>query len=192
MSKRMIPFLALVLLVPAAASAQQTGRGGFTPPEIEEYKKKMAEKEAQEAAKNAPKSVADTIAGHKRLTTLAAAVDAAGLTETLGSDDKEFTVFAPNDGAFKKLPDGTVDSLLKPESKDKLTGILTFHVVDGTKMAADVASADGGLKTLQGGTLVFKDGMIGTEDNMVKVITKDIECTNGVVHIITGVLMPGE
>ena len=191
MSKRMIPVLALLLLVPAAASAQKTGRGGFTPPEIEEYKKKMAEKEAQEAAKNAPKSVADTIAGHKRLKTVAAAIDAAGLTETLGSDGKQFTVFAPNDGAFKKLPDGTVDSLLKPESKDKLTSILTFHVVDGKKMAADVAAADG-LKTLQGGTLMYKDGMIGTGDNMVKVITTDIECTNGVVHIITGVLMPGE
>jgi uncharacterized surface protein with fasciclin (FAS1) repeats len=117
--------------------------------------------------------------------TLVAAVNAAGLVETL-SGPGPFTVFAPNDDAFAKIPKATLDAVLK--DKAKLTGILTYHVVAGKLMAKDVMKMKS-LKTLQGGSLTVnaKDGV---KVNEARVIQPDIEVSNGVCHVIDTVLMP--
>ncbi|WP_075217542.1 fasciclin domain-containing protein [Mongoliimonas terrestris] len=134
------------------------------------------------------------------LTTLVAAVTAAGLVDTLASDGP-FTVFAPTNDAFAKLPAGTVDSLVKPEMKDTLTGILTYHVVAGNYTANAIAAAiDAGggkaeLKTVAGGTLtaMMKDGGVAIMDeagNTAMVTQANVTQKNGVVHVIDTVLMP--
>jgi uncharacterized surface protein with fasciclin (FAS1) repeats len=120
-----------------------------------------------------------------KFNTLIAAVEAAGLTETL-SNEGPFTVFAPNDDAFAKLPEGTVEGLLK--DKEKLTAILTYHVVSGKYKASDVMDMKSA-KTLQGGELKI-DASDGVKVNDAKVIQPDIMCTNGVCHMIDSVLMP--
>jgi uncharacterized surface protein with fasciclin (FAS1) repeats len=140
------------------------------------------------AAAAPAKDIVDTAVGAGDFTTLVAAVKAAGLVETLKGAGP-FTVFAPNDKAFAKLPAGTVDTLVKPENKEKLTGILTYHVVPGKVMAADVVkltSAD----TVNGKQLAIsvKDGVVTVSG--AKVIATDIECGNGVIHVIDSVMMP--
>ena len=119
--------------------------------------------------------------------TLVAALKAAGLVETLRGPGP-FTVFAPTDEAFAKLPKGTVENLLKPENKDKLVAILTYHVVPGKVMAADVTTMKA--KTVNGQELNVKvaDGTV-TVDN-AKVIKTDVVTSNGVIHIIDTVVMP--
>ena len=143
-------------------------------------------------AEDDPKDIVDTAVGAKKFTTLVAAVKAAGLVETLKGKGP-FTVFAPLDSAFAKLPEGTVATLVKPESKKTLTGILTYHVVAGKVMAADaikVAKGDGKAKTVQGSEIkiTLKDGSVYV--NGAKVVTADIKCSNGVIHIIDTVIMP--
>jgi uncharacterized surface protein with fasciclin (FAS1) repeats len=134
------------------------------------------------------------------LTTLVAAVKAAGLIDTLNGDGP-FTVFAPTNAAFEKLPAGTVDSLLKPEMKPQLTGILTYHVVAGNMTAADLAAAAkaaGGmaeLTTVAGGKLwvmAHNGGWAVKDENggMAMIETADVMQANGVVHVIDTVLMP--
>ena len=117
-----------------------------------------------------------------------AAVKAAGLIETLKGTGP-FTVFAPTDEAFAKLPAGTLDDLLKPENKAKLQGILTYHVVPGKVMAADVVKLKTA-KTVQGQELAIKiEGETVTVDN-AKVVKTDIACSNGVIHVIDTVVLP--
>jgi uncharacterized surface protein with fasciclin (FAS1) repeats len=120
--------------------------------------------------------------------TLVAAVKAAGLVETL-SGDGPFTVFAPTDEAFAALPAGTVADLLKPENKDKLVSILTYHVVPGKVMAKDVVKLDKA-KTVQGSNVKIKveDGTVMI--NNAKVAKADIPCKNGVIHVIDKVILP--
>jgi uncharacterized surface protein with fasciclin (FAS1) repeats len=138
--------------------------------------------------------------GNDNFTTLVAAVKAADLVETLSSEGP-FTVFAPVNAAFDKLPDGTVSTLLKPESKGTLTAILTYHVVAGKFMAADVIAAieenDGSfsVKTVQGGmlTATIKDGKVILTDEkggMSTVVMTDVAASNGVIHAIDTVVMP--
>ena len=134
-------------------------------------------------------------------TTLVAAVKAAGLVDTLSSKGP-FTVFAPTDDAFKKLPDGTVDTLVKPENKDTLVKILTYHVVpgkiDSKKLMADIKKGHGtaSLKTVQGEQLTFTmptPGAILITDakgGTANITTADVYQSNGVVHVIDTVLMP--
>ena len=119
--------------------------------------------------------------------TLVAAVKAAGLVETLQGKGP-FTVFAPTDEAFAKLPPGTVEDLLKPENKDKLVAILTYHVVPGKVMAADVKTMMA--KTVNGKELSIKvdDGKVTVND--AKVIKTDVAASNGVIHVIDTVLLP--
>lgn len=119
--------------------------------------------------------------------TLVTAIKAAGLVETLQGKGP-FTVFAPTDEAFAKLPAGTVEDLLKPENKDKLTAILTYHVVPGCVMAADVKTMQA--KTVNGGDLsiMVEDGKVTV--NTAKVIKTDVVASNGVIHVIDTVLMP--
>ena len=120
--------------------------------------------------------------------TLVAAVDAADLVDTLKSDGP-FTVFAPTDEAFAALPAGTVETLLKPENKDKLTAILTYHVLPGKVMAADVAGQRLSPATVNG-KKVHVDGRNGVKINKATVISADIEASNGVIHVIDSVLLP--
>ncbi|MFZ4764088.1 MAG: fasciclin domain-containing protein [Roseimicrobium sp.] len=126
-------------------------------------------------------------AGNPDFSTLVAAVKAAGLAETL-SGAGPFTVFAPTNEAFAKLPAGTVETLLKPENKAKLAGILTYHVVAAKVMAADVKT--GKVKTVQGGELdvVVKDGSVTVDG--AKVVKTDIVGSNGVIHVIDSVVLP--
>jgi uncharacterized surface protein with fasciclin (FAS1) repeats len=134
------------------------------------------------------KDIVDTAVGAGSFNTLVAAVKAAGLVETLKGTGP-FTVFAPTDAAFAKLPAGTLDNLLKPENKAKLQGILTYHVVPGKVMAADVVKIKAA-KTVQGQDLTIKvDGSTVMVDN-AKVTQTDIACSNGVIHVIDTVVLP--
>ena len=136
----------------------------------------------------APKDVVDVAIGSPDHTTLVAAVTAAGLVETLKGAGP-FTIFAPTNAAFAALPAGTLDGLLKPESKDALTKILTYHVVAGAVKAADLKDGQK-VKTLQGEelTVSIKDGKVMI--NGANVTAADLIGTNGVVHVIDAVLMP--
>lgn len=149
---------------------------------------------------SAQKTVVDIAVGSKAHTTLVAAVKTAGLVETLQSAGP-FTVFAPTNDAFAKLPAGTVESLLKPENKAKLTKILTYHVVAGNLDAAAVIAAikagkgKAAVKTVSGGTLTasLKDGkVIITDENggIATVVAADLKAGNGVVHVIDTVVLP--
>ena len=134
------------------------------------------------------KDIVDTAAGAGKFNTLVAAVKAAGLVDTLKGPGP-FTVFAPTDDAFAKLPKGTVEDLLKPENKAKLVGILTYHVVPSKVMAADIAGKTMGAKTVQG-TEIAVDATSGVKINAANVVTADVGASNGVIHIIDAVLLP--
>jgi transforming growth factor-beta-induced protein len=132
--------------------------------------------------------IVDTAVGAGSFNTLVAAVKAAGLVDTLKGDGP-FTVFAPTDEAFKKLPAGTVENLLKPENLEKLQAILTYHVVSGNVMAADVVKLDSA-KTVQGQDVAIKVDGGNVMINGAKVVTTDIKCKNGVIHVIDSVILP--
>jgi uncharacterized surface protein with fasciclin (FAS1) repeats len=140
------------------------------------------------------KDIIDTATGPgmTEVTTLVTAVKAAGLVDTLKGTGP-FTVFAPTNDAFDKLPAGTVDTLLKPENKDKLVKILTYHVVSGNYDAKELMGKTE-LKTVEGDTLTLKtmDGklMVGNDKSMGTVTKPDIKCSNGTIHWIDTVLMP--
>lgn len=153
------------------------------------------------AAMYPSKNIVENAVNSKDHTTLVAAVKAAGLVETLQSAGP-FTVFAPTNEAFNLLPAGTVDNLVKPENKKTLTGILTYHVVAGKVSAADLTklikegNGTATLKTVAGGTLtammkgkniVLKDAKGGT----ATITIKDVDQSNGVIHVIDHVLIPG-
>lgn len=139
-------------------------------------------------ASAAEKDIVDTAVGAGNFKTLAAALKAADLVDTLKGKGP-YTVFAPTDEAFAKLPAGTVESLLKPENKKKLVGILTYHVVSGKVMAKDVVKLTEA-KTVQGSPvkILAEDGKVMVDG--AKVIKTDIESSNGVIHVIDTVLMP--
>ncbi len=132
--------------------------------------------------------IVDTAVAAGTFTTLVAAVTAADLGATLKGEGP-FTVFAPSDDAFAKLPAGTVEELVKPENKAKLAAILTYHVMAGKVMAADVSGKKLEPATVNGQAL-HVDGTHGVTVNGAKVVTADIACTNGVIHVIDTVLMP--
>ena len=139
--------------------------------------------------KNAPqKDIVDTAVAAGSFTTLATALQAAGLVETLKGPGP-FTVFAPTDAAFAKLPAGTVDALLK--DKAKLTAILTYHVVAGKVEAKDVVKLDSA-KTVNGQSVTIKVMGDTVMVDGAKVTATDIQATNGVIHVIDSVLMPKE
>lgn len=134
------------------------------------------------------KDIVDTAVSTNMFNTLVAAVKAAGLVETLKGAGP-FTVLAPTDDAFAKLPAGTVESLLKPENKDKLVKVLTYHVISGKVKAADVAKLDSA-KTLQGQTVMIKAMNGKVMINNASVIKTDVAASNGVIHVIDTVLLP--
>ena len=134
------------------------------------------------------KDIVDTAAANGSFNTLVTAVKAADLVDTLKGKGP-FTVFAPTDDAFAKLPDGTVEDLLKPENKDKLVAILTYHVVPSKIMAADIAGKKTEAKTVEGSKLSV-DATSGVKIDDASVTTPDVGASNGVIHIIDTVLMP--
>ncbi len=134
------------------------------------------------------KDIVDTAVEAGSFQTLAKALDAAGLVKTLKGEGP-FTVFAPTDAAFAKLPEGTVEDLLKPENKDKLVAILTYHVVPGKVMASDVATMNS-VKTVQGQSLTITKDDDGVMVDDARVEQTDIACSNGVIHVIDSVVMP--
>ena len=132
--------------------------------------------------------IVDTAVAAGTFKTLVAALTAADLGATLKGEGP-FTVFAPNDDAFSKLPAGTVEDLVKPENKAKLTAILTYHVMAGKVMAADIAGKKLGPATVNGQALHVDATSVVTV-NGAAVVAADIDCTNGVIHVIDAVLMP--
>ncbi|MDZ7711147.1 MAG: fasciclin domain-containing protein [Roseovarius sp.] len=133
------------------------------------------------------KDIVDIAAGNDAFSTLVAAVTAADLVETLKGEGP-FTVFAPTNEAFAALPEGTVEDLLKPENKDQLIAVLTYHVVPGKVMSSDLT--DG----MMAATVQGNEVTIGTEGGVTvdgaNVVQADIEASNGVIHVIDGVIMP--
>ena len=141
-----------------------------------------------------PETITEIVAGNPEFSTLLAAVQASGLTETL-SGQGPFTVFAPTDAAFAELPAGTVDTLLQPANQDQLAALLTYHVVPAEVMAANVQA--GQVTTvntapftvaLDGGNMAITDG----QGNQANVIKTDIDASNGVIHAIDAVLLPAQ
>jgi len=132
--------------------------------------------------------IVDTAASADEFGTLVTALKAAELVETLKGHGP-FTVFAPTDDAFAKLPEGTLDDLLEPENKEKLTSILTYHVVSGRVPAGRVVKLNSA-KTLNGKEVSIKVENGDVMINDAKVIKTDIHCTNGIIHVIDTVLMP--
>lgn len=143
--------------------------------------------EKKEMAKMAKENIVEIASGMNNFTTLVAAVKAAGLVDTL-TGEGPFTVFAPTNEAFAKLPKGTVEELLKPENKEKLQKILKFHVVPGKIMAADVKTMAASTAAGEKAEVVVKDGVVTYGGQ--KVIKTDIVASNGVIHWIDGVAMP--
>jgi uncharacterized surface protein with fasciclin (FAS1) repeats len=152
-----------------------------------------ASSHAYTATEKAP-SIVDTAVENGNFQTLAAALGAAGLVETLQGDGP-FTVFAPSDAAFAALPAGTVDELLKPENRDRLTAILTYHVVPGKISATEVIER-GGAVSVNGQRIDFQVDVRGDETivraDAARVVTADIMCSNGIIHVIDSVILPAE
>jgi uncharacterized surface protein with fasciclin (FAS1) repeats len=143
------------------------------------------------ASARAADDIVDTAVKAGSFKTLVAAVQAAGLVETLKGKGP-FTVFAPTDEAFAKLPNGTVETLLKPENKKRLASILTYHVVPGRYDAARITSAKAkqfGLKSVQGSSIVV-DLRSGVKVSGANVVQTDVGASNGVIHVIDQVIMP--
>ena len=132
--------------------------------------------------------IVDTAASAGQFETLVIAVKSAGLVETLKGEGP-YTVFAPTDEAFAKLPAGTVENLLKPENKEQLVAVLTYHVVPGKIMSSDIAGKTTMVKTVQGSELSV-DATDGVKVDQARVISADIETSNGVIHVIDAVVLP--
>ena len=173
LSSILIPLLALALLAGCSKDAQQTTTTA-----------------AKQSATNqvADPNIVTVAATSGDFNTLVAAVKAAGLVETLQGDGP-FTVFAPTDEAFAKLPAGTVDSLLLPENKEKLVAILTYHVVPGEVLAADVVKLSSA-NTVEGQPVSISVDAGAVRINDANVIATDVMASNGVIHAIDSVLIP--
>jgi uncharacterized surface protein with fasciclin (FAS1) repeats len=169
-TRSLIPALALVL--GAAATAPAAAQGGPT-------------KDKAATRASAPLNIVEVATSAGTFNTLLTAAKAAGLAETLATGGP-FTVFAPTDEAFAKLPEGTVEALLK--DTEKLKAVLLYHVVPGTVMAADVAGITSAT-TLQGGALRVRTAS-GVTINDAKVVKADVAASNGVIHVIDAVLLP--
>jgi uncharacterized surface protein with fasciclin (FAS1) repeats len=188
-SLRLALAAALVLPMVASAVADECPLAAAQKAQAQAHAKAHTKARVQTVAFNADrKDIVDTAVGAGSFKTLVAAVQAAGLVETLKGQGP-FTVFAPTDEAFAKLPAGTVESLLKPENKEKLVAVLTYHVVPGKVMAADVVKLTEA-PTVQGSKPKVKvvDGAVMIDN--AKVVKTDIETSNGVIHVIDAVILP--
>jgi len=165
--------LAVVVSSPVAFSAPDGGSGAV---------------KDNSAPAQARADIVDTAVGTGQFNTLAAALKAAGLIDTLKGPGP-FTVFAPTDAAFAALPAGTVESLLKPENHEKLVAILTYHVVPGRVTAAQVERMDAAT-TVQGGKVAIRASGGAVTINGARVVSADVAASNGVIHVIDKVLIP--
>ncbi len=143
---------------------------------------------AQAGNYGAKKDIVDTAVSNGSFDTLVTAVTAAGLVDTLKGPGP-FTVFAPTDEAFAKLPAGTVEMLLEPANRDQLVAILTYHVVPGRIMSTEIAGKKASVQTVQGQSVTV-DAMDGVRVDSATVIAADVETSNGVIHVIDTVIMP--
>ncbi|WP_439469547.1 fasciclin domain-containing protein [Blastomonas fulva] len=191
----------LKILAPSLLAATAAATLAFAGPALANHHKGADHAMVGGAAMYPAKTIVENASAAPNLTTLVAAVKAAGLVDTLASPGP-FTVFAPTDDAFAKLPAGTVETLVKPENKGLLTTILTYHVVAGKVTAADVVTLikQGGgkamIKTVQGGTLTAslqgKNVVLTDAKGGKSIVTQtDVMQSNGVVHVIDTVVMPG-
>lgn len=190
--KHFLLILPVALLISACTSTTTSDTGSSTNSMTEQRATMAPTSAAMTSPTTAPaaaKDVVEIAVGSQDHTTLVAAVTAAGLVETLKGQGP-FTVFAPTNAAFSALPAGTVDNLLKPESKADLTKVLTYHVVPGTYMAKDLKEGSK-LKTVQGQELTFtqKGGSWYINDTSM-ISAADLTASNGVVHVINGVVLP--
>lgn len=135
------------------------------------------------------KDIVDTAVGAGQFNTLVAAVQAAGLVDVLKGDGP-YTVFAPTDAAFAALPAGTVENLLKPENKDQLVAVLTYHVIPGKVMFGDIAGKMVKPASVQGAAIDIDASNGGVMVNDASVISADVSATNGVIHVIDKVILP--
>lgn len=174
---------AALLIVAACGGTEET------PEAMAATEAQMAPAAAEPAAvaPMAPGMIVDVAVGTPELSTLVAAVQAGDLAGTL-SGPGPFTVFAPVNAAFEALPDGTVETLLQPANQDQLRSVLTYHVVPGRIMSSDLT--DGAKVTTVEGTELTISLTDGAKVNDARVVTADVEASNGVVHLIDGVLMP--
>ena len=181
MKKVIFSLIAALIVVPAAVSAQTTNAG--------QSKQATYQKASYTTGGEQEMDIVDTAVSAKMFNTLVAAVKAADLVDVLKSEGP-FTVFAPTDEAFAKLPAGTVENLLKPENKDMLVSILKYHVVPGKVMAAQVVKLKQA-ETVQGGNvkIMIENGGVFLNEK-TKVTKTDIGASNGVIHVIDSVLMP--
>ncbi|MEM9942441.1 MAG: fasciclin domain-containing protein [Planctomycetota bacterium] len=186
--KTMVAALAVPAMIASGVFAQNTCPNSKMATSIKQHQCPNSTSFVVTAASQA--DIVDTAVGAGSFKTLVAAVKAAGLVETLKGEGP-FTVFAPTDEAFAKLPEGTVETLLKPENLKKLQGILTYHVVPGSVMAEKVVTLESA-KTVQGSDVTIKvvDGSVMI--NGAKVVKTDIACKNGVIHVIDAVILPPE
>jgi uncharacterized surface protein with fasciclin (FAS1) repeats len=168
--------------MPAAPSTPASGGGTVTSPDPT-----TSAPSSPEPAAATGETIIGVATGNKQLKTLTAAIKAAGLEETL-SGKGPFTVFAPTDKAFAALPPGTVDELLKPENKDKLVQLLTYHVVSGKLDAASLTSGD--VPSLQGKPITVKVQSKKVMVNEATVTQADVPASNGVIHLIDKVILP--
>jgi len=183
--KNMIAFLLAAAVVPAAIADQKCNSNCRTrsTTKVVHGRTVLTSTRTHQAS-----DIVDTAVAAGSFKTLVAAVKAAGLVETLKGKGP-FTVFAPTDEAFAKLPEGTVEDLLKPENKDKLIAVLTYHVVPGRVLAADVVKLKSA-KTVQGQEVSIKVADGGVSIDGAKVVKTDIACSNGVIHVIDSVILP--
>ena len=141
------------------------------------------------SAGGAKKDIVDTAVGAGQFSTLVAAVQAAGLVDVLKGDGP-YTVFAPTDDAFAALPAGTVENLLKPENKDQLVAVLTYHVIPGKVMSGDIAGQMVKPASVQGSAIDINASGDGVMVNDASVIAADVGASNGVIHVIDKVILP--
>jgi uncharacterized surface protein with fasciclin (FAS1) repeats len=184
--RKISPLTALVTALAATLALSAAACGGDQPPAKEPANTPGTT--SAPASGTAKSDIVDTAVGAGQFGTLVAAVKAADLVDTLKGPGP-FTVFAPTDEAFKKLPAGTVESLLKPENKAKLQAVLKYHVVSGKVMAADAAKLTSA-KTVQGSELKIAATGGSVMIDKAKVVKADIECSNGVIHVIDAVILP--
>jgi uncharacterized surface protein with fasciclin (FAS1) repeats len=155
--------------------------------EVEEVVVEEVEEMEEPAVEEGPGTIVDVAVGAGTFNTLVAAIQAAGLVDTL-SGEGPFTVFAPTDEAFAALPDGLVDALLLPENLDILVQILTYHVVSGAVFSSDVTTGD--VASVEGSTIAVEVTDAGVTVNGANVTAVDIEASNGVIHVIDAVILP--
>ena len=159
---------------------------GSAPAIAGNYDNKSDYKKAEKAMK---KDIVDTAAGNEDFSTLVAAIKAADLVEALKGEGP-FTVFAPTNSAFAALPEGTLDNLLEPESKEQLQAILTYHVVPGKIKAKDITNGTTSVETLQGTNIEVIKGADGVTVDGANVTATDIYTKNGVIHVLDAVILP--